>query len=265
LNKNIFGDDSDEEDATQAKNEDDEDFKGNCFSYSHQTRRKIKEKVNFVQILTRSRKDKDSKKKRKKTSKKDKEKKQKEPKSKKKSEEVEGEEVGEENEDQDPEQDEEGEALTASSSGSVGKRAKTAKKEVLEKAEQKALELVAKMEDATAKDSELIRRASGPALHKVGMLPEVVEYLNKPLMHEPLIEKDVLSTVAKWLALLPDGSLPNTKIRESLLDILSHFPLLKRDELTHSGIGKAVMAIWKHQKETPQNKKLAKSLIDRFF
>jgi transcription factor SPN1 len=168
--------------------------------------------------------------------------------------------------------------IASSASSSVGKRAKLDNQEIIEKTSAKAVEIVAQMTIAADKDSDMLKRGEGPALHKVKILPEIAEQLNKPLMHQALIDKHVLTplaqvlyshpsltlTLTQWLALLPGGSLPNTKVRETLLNILMHFPNLTREELTNSGIGKSIMALWKHPNESQPNKKIAKVLIDRY-
>ncbi len=88
------------------------------------------------------------------------------------------------------------------------------------------------------------------------------------------------------MAPLPDRSLPNIKIREfmintlrevrffliAVLNIILHkneyflkFGEINTDYLKSSGIGKAVMFLYKHSKETKENKKKLERLISLFL
>jgi transcription factor SPN1 len=103
--------------------------------------------------------------------------------------------------------------------------------------------------------------------------------------HATMIELGILGSMAEWLAPLPDKSLPNINIREQLIDALrdvnspiSKFTLINQlivylksilikfgeinaDYLKSSGIGKAVMFLYKHPKETKPNKIKLEKLI----
>lgn len=79
-----------------------------------------------------------------------------------------------------------------------------------------------------------------------------------------MIELGMLSAIAEWLAPLPDRSLPNIKIREELIEVLRDFGEIGTDYLKSSGIGKAVMFLFKHPKETKQNKQKLEKLINNW-
>lgn len=102
-----------------------------------------------------------------------------------------------------------------------------------------------------------------PALNKVKLLPEVSEQLAKKFLHEIFVSSGVLNALKKWLDPLPDGSLPNIKVREvvlrGLLDMGNH---VQTEDLRESGIGRAIMVLSKHPQETLANKKSAKTLIE---
>lgn len=78
-----------------------------------------------------------------------------------------------------------------------------------------------------------------------------------------MIESGVLGAIAEWLAPLPDRSLPNIKIREALIESLRDFGEISVEFLKSSGVGKAVMFLFKHPKETKANKLKLEKLISK--
>ncbi|PRP86154.1 hypothetical protein PROFUN_03141 [Planoprotostelium fungivorum] len=123
--------------------------------------------------------------------------------------------------------------------------------------------LLRKMRDAAEKDVE-DNNAKKPALNKIKMLDEITIYLMKKNLHSTLLDEGVLGVLQKWLAPLPDKSLPNMKVRETIYNILLQFPTADTEELRASGIGKEVMSLWRHPQETQSNKKKANTLIQRW-
>jgi len=138
------------------------------------------------------------------------------------------------------------------------------------KTEKSELEVEATVEtfilkmDVAAEEDVNSNKQKEPALNKLKMLPEVAGQLRKKKLQQLFIENSLLVTLQRWLKPLPDGSLPNLKVRQTLLEILNEFKDIPIDDLKESGIGKAVMVLWKHQGETPYNKKLAKNLIEKW-
>uniref|UniRef100_A0A914CC52 TFIIS N-terminal domain-containing protein n=1 Tax=Acrobeloides nanus TaxID=290746 RepID=A0A914CC52_9BILA len=108
-----------------------------------------------------------------------------------------------------------------------------------------------------------------PAIQKRKMLPVFKNALLKADFFDALLDNGMMSAVSEWLAPLPDKSLPALEIRSMLLKILSGFPTLEQGILKQSGLGKAVMFLFKHPKETRENKNIAAKLtrngLDRSF
>ncbi|OTF73704.1 Med26 domain containing protein [Euroglyphus maynei] len=124
-------------------------------------------------------------------------------------------------------------------------------------------ELIQDMKQAADEDFELNRNRM-TATRKLKMMPLVENQLKKIDFREALLDSGILSVICDWLTRLPDGSLPNLQIREKLLRILVEFNIDDIDRIKASGIGKAVMYLYKHPKETKENKRIAGQLIARW-
>ncbi|KHN79969.1 IWS1-like protein [Toxocara canis] len=117
---------------------------------------------------------------------------------------------------------------------------------------------------AAAKDDRHSNMERKPALQKRKMLRYVKAMLIKHDLMEAIIDNGMLSAVSEWLAPLPDKSLPALEIRTDLLKILQDYSRLEQGTLKQSGLGRAVMLLYKHPKETKENKALAHSLISEW-
>jgi len=118
--------------------------------------------------------------------------------------------------------------------------------------------------EAAAEDDFQANKEKRPAVNKIKMLSEVEVQLEKKQLHEVFVDHNILDILKKWLQPLADRSLPNVKVRETVLKALGTFPTFETDSLKESGIGKVVMFLWKHPEETRENKKVAKTLIERW-
>ncbi|KPP65121.1 hypothetical protein Z043_116482, partial [Scleropages formosus] len=123
--------------------------------------------------------------------------------------------------------------------------------------------MIAKMTEAAEEDRALNNQKK-PALKKLTLLPTVVMHLKKQDLKETFIDSGVMTAIKEWISPLPDKSLPALKIREELLKILQELPSVSQETLKHSGIGRAVMFLYKHPKESRSNKDLALRLINEW-
>jgi transcription factor SPN1 len=128
--------------------------------------------------------------------------------------------------------------------------------------------LLAQMEVAVEDDMQAYE-AGRPAVNKLRMLPRVREVLAMQKLHSELLDAGLLGVLKAWIEPMPDGTLPNSKVRGTVLALLGGLPVDcsfedRREQLKRSGLGRLVMFLCKLPDETPGNRQLARQLVERW-
>ncbi|ESN94852.1 hypothetical protein HELRODRAFT_87508 [Helobdella robusta] len=124
-------------------------------------------------------------------------------------------------------------------------------------------EMIQKMNTAAEQDRQL-NCQNKPAIRVMRQLPYVKAKLGKLEILESLSDSGIFSSIAIWLAPLPNLCLPHLEVREALLKQLLDYPPISSEALKASGLGKAVAYLFKHPKETANNKDRCQQLITRW-
>merc|ERR1712106_942892 len=121
--------------------------------------------------------------------------------------------------------------------------------------------MIADMRIAAKEDRDL-NDMGRPAIKKMGMFKRMVQNICKVELQLAFIEANLLSVMTDWLAPMPDKSLPHVMIRSEFLRMLHEFKIEDPTRLKESGIGKAVMYLYRHPRESKTNKELAGHIIN---
>ncbi|GAA6061535.1 hypothetical protein JCM10212_002742 [Sporobolomyces blumeae] len=112
-----------------------------------------------------------------------------------------------------------------------------------------------------AADRDIEENDNGrPAVHKLRMLPQVVDLMQKTALAETIVEGGMLEAVKRWLEPLPDKSLPALNIQRPLFNILRSFTI-ETSALKSSGLGRIVYFYTKCQRVDPAIARLANQLV----
>ncbi|PIK37907.1 hypothetical protein BSL78_25257 [Apostichopus japonicus] len=145
----------------------------------------------------------------------------------------------------------------------MGRRRKRRDVDIINDNDDIIMAMITQMKEAAEADQELNKERKA-AVKKLLMFTRVMQQLQKADLQQTLLECGILSAMKEWLMPLPDKSLPHLKIRTNFLKVLKSFPPISQDLLKSSGVGKAVMILYRHPKELRLNKDLAGRIINNW-
>ncbi|GAA6005327.1 hypothetical protein JCM11491_002659 [Sporobolomyces phaffii] len=99
-----------------------------------------------------------------------------------------------------------------------------------------------------------------PAVHKLRMLPQVVDLMQKTALAETIVEGGLLEAVKRWLEPLRDKSLPALNIQRPIFNILRTLSI-ETSALKSSELGKVVYFYTKCKRVDPAIARLANQLV----
>lgn len=141
-------------------------------------------------------------------------------------------------------------------------RKKKTKEMTTDQKDKVVIQLLERMTEAAARDAEA-RRAGKPALAKLGMLDRVKRTFAQRTLHHTLLEFDALMVVGDWLTPNEDGSPPTLALKQGLLEAVAPLPAAP-DHLKKSTIGRIVYKYSRDKRETPENRRLARKLVEQW-
>ncbi|XRB14362.1 transcription factor SPN1 [Pseudoscourfieldia marina] len=149
-----------------------------------------------------------------------------------------------------------------------GGNKKKKKEKTAEEVKDMVIDLLTKMDMAADKD-EKSNQEQKPCIAKLGLMNMVYEQLTKRKYQAEYIDHGVLGVLKEWLKPMPDGSLPNVLVRTKVLGILEALPINlelpdRKEQLRSSQLGKLVMFLSINKDETPDNRKRATQLVQRW-
>ncbi|KAK9365579.1 hypothetical protein V1509DRAFT_570712 [Lipomyces kononenkoae] len=139
------------------------------------------------------------------------------------------------------------------------RRKKVDEDDIEQMQDDRIVEVRERMRQAAIKDAEAIKDGI-PATHKLQMLPEVRDVLQKHSLYDSILDNNLLESVRLWLEPLPDASLPAYSIQRELFAALEELPI-KTVHLRESGIGRVVLFYQKSRKPQLGIKRIADKLV----
>ncbi|KFB42551.1 AGAP000400-PA-like protein [Anopheles sinensis] len=125
---------------------------------------------------------------------------------------------------------------------------------------ERVVDLLQTMQKAADEDRQLHTEGKS-VTKKVAILKNAMFLLIKKDLQLVFLKHNVLNVLTDWLTPLRTRSLPPIQIRENFLKLLVNFPAIDKELIEKSGIGKAVLYLSQHPRESNANRELAERLI----
>ncbi|KAF6810778.1 transcription factor like protein [Colletotrichum sojae] len=152
-------------------------------------------------------------------------------------------------------------ALDAAMKGPTKRKKKKDEIDLEDEIDEQIAALKLAMERACEADNTA-REAGQPAVHKLKLLPQVKDLLNRNNVQHAILDPDTnfLQHVKFFLEPLNDGSLPAYNIQREIFQALIRLPI-EKEALLSSGIGKVVYFYTRSKKPEPGIKRMAERLL----
>nr|XP_036588766.1 transcription factor like protein [Colletotrichum truncatum]KAF6800408.1 transcription factor like protein [Colletotrichum truncatum] len=152
-------------------------------------------------------------------------------------------------------------ALDAAMKGPTKRKKKKDEIDLEDEIDEQIADLKVAMERACEADNSA-REAGQPAVHKLKLLPQVKDLLNRNNVQHAILDPDTnfLQHVKFFLEPLNDGSLPAYNIQREIFQALIRLPI-EKEALLSSGIGKVVYFYTRSKKPEPGIKRMAERLL----
>ncbi|KAJ0340000.1 hypothetical protein COL922a_003831 [Colletotrichum nupharicola] len=152
-------------------------------------------------------------------------------------------------------------ALDAAMKGPTKRKKKKDEIDLEDEMDEQIADLKVAMERACEADNSA-REAGQPAVHKLKLLPQVKDFLNRNNVQHAILDPDTnfLQHVKFFLEPLNDGSLPAYNIQREIFQALIRLPI-EKEVLLSSGIGKVVYFYTRSKKPEPGIKRMAERLL----
>lgn len=139
-----------------------------------------------------------------------------------------------------------------------------------------------KMREACKKDDDILTQNTSrgnsappqPALNKLQILDSVKHALSMAMLWNTLLDREILVTLGYWIRPRPDNSLPSLPVRTAIYEALLKLPcqpdhlkktgLIPGTDLVIKPIGQIIFELIKHKQETMENKKLLRTIVDKW-
>lgn len=114
-----------------------------------------------------------------------------------------------------------------------------------------------------AEDDKLLYQQGKPAVNKLQMISKMEKAATTKALQAALLNFDLLIVLNSWIEPMSKSVLAGLTLRTAVYGVLHKLPC-EMDQLRRSNIGKTLVMMLKHKKETPENKRKIREIIDKW-